>query len=337
MAAPRSRLIVASSMAVLTFAFVFNPAQASTGLEGVPAFGHVFLIIGENTELSQLKTVNAPYLLNTVMPTSAWLTNYFALTHYSEANYVGMTSGQFTSCQQKDGSAASCHQDMPSLFSQLDGAGVPWQSWMESAPAPCYLSSAGGDRTLNHYAPKHNPAIFFDGIEGAGGVWSSTNQSAECLANDIPAGTIGPNDMSAFNGALSNNTVSRFNLIVPNECEDAHDNCKPAGNPITQYDNFLANEVPLIQTWGQSFGGNDWAIIITFDEGITNGPNHADKFGNGGNIAFAVLGPLVHPATYATTVSDHYGLLRTLEDGFGITTYLGNASLASPINTIWNS
>jgi hypothetical protein len=87
---------------------------------------------------------------------------------------------------------------------------------------------------------------------------------------------------------------------------------------------------------GAELGGNEWAIIITFDEGITNGPNHADKFGNGGNIAFAVLGPLVHPATYAT-VSDHYGLLRTLEDGFGITTYLGNASLASPISTIWNS
>jgi len=56
------------------------------------------------------------------------LTNYFALTHFSEANYVGMMSGQFTRCQQFDGSAASCHQDVPNLFSQLDELSVSWQS-----------------------------------------------------------------------------------------------------------------------------------------------------------------------------------------------------------------
>src|SRR5437867_3242725 len=233
MAKSSFRLLLTSAIA-LALAFVFVPAQASAGLEGVPSFGHVFVIVGENTELSQLNSKNAPYLLNTVEPTSAWLTQYFATTHYSEANYVAMTSGQFTPCQQKDGSPASCHQDVANFFSQLDGAGTPWQAWMESAPAGCYLSSAGGDRTLNHYAPKHNPPIFFDNIEGQGGIWSPTNQSQECLDNDLPAGTTGPNDMSAFESALSNDTVSRFNYIVPNECEDAHDNCKPAGNEIKQ-------------------------------------------------------------------------------------------------------
>ena len=129
-------------------------------------------------------------------------------------------------------------------------------------------------------------------------------------------------------------SVAQFNLVVPNECEDAHDNCAPVGNEITQYDDFLAREVPLIEA-SPAFG-SDGLIIITFDEGVTKSPHHADKFGNGGNVAFAVISPLAHNAVYEG-VFDHYSLLRTLEDGFGIGTYVGSANSASPIAPIWNS
>jgi len=311
------------------------PARASDPLEGIPAFGHVFVIMGENTELGQLNMINAPYLLGTLKPQAAWLTNYFALTHFSEANYVGMTSGQFTPCQQFDGSAASCHQDVDNLFNQLDGMGVSWQSWMESMPAPCTLTSSGSAKTLNHYGAKHNPAIFFDDIEGAGGVWSATTKSAECLANDIPAGGTGPNDRSAFDAALASGNVARFNYVVPNECEDAHDNCQPQGNSITQFDDFLTREVPQILS-SPAFG-TDGVLFITFDEGTSNrGDGNGHQFAGGGNIAFAALGPLVVPTTYKAAF-DHYSFLRTLEDGFGISAYLVNAAAASPINTIWTS
>src|SRR3954454_2884136 len=36
-------------------------AHATTELEGVPSFGHVFVIVGENTDLSQLNKNSAPY------------------------------------------------------------------------------------------------------------------------------------------------------------------------------------------------------------------------------------------------------------------------------------
>jgi hypothetical protein len=311
-------------------------AQATTGkTEGVPRFGHVFLIIGENEDLSQLTKNNSPYLLNTVklMPDSAWLTNYWATTHYSESNYVAMTSGQFTACEQADGSIASCHQNVPNLFNQLDttyGAGA-WTSWMESMPSPCDVSSAGGDATLNHYAPKHNPALIFDDVAGS---WSGTTltASSECTSQDIAAGSTGPNDMTTFNAALAAGTVSRFNLVVPNECEDGHDNCKPAGNPVLQFDQFLQREVPLILA-SRAFG-SDGVLIITFDEGTTNSPNRALKVDNGGNVAFAVVSPLANPGSYGNAW-DHYSLLRTLEDGLGVSGYVGAAATATPINTIW--
>lgn len=310
-----------------------SEASVASSVEGVPPFGHMFVIIGENTELGQLNKSNAPYLLGELKPQSAWLTDYFALTHFSEANYIGMTSGQFTRCQQFDYSAESCHQDVDNLFQQLDMAGVPWQSWMESMPAPCTVTSAGSAKDQNHYAPKHNPAIFYDNIEGAGGVWSSTTPSAECLANDIPAGGTGPNDMSSFDAAVASGEVGRFNYVVPNECEDAHDNCKPPGNAITQFDDFLAREVPKIMA-SPAFGA-DGLLVITFDEGTSNrGDGHGHQFAGGGNIAFVALGPLVQPGEYGGTY-DHYSFLRTMEDGFGITTYLGGAGAATPINNIW--
>jgi hypothetical protein len=36
-----------------------------------------------------------------------------------------------------------------------------------------------------------------------------------------------------------------------------------------------------------------------------------------------------------TAAYDHYSLLRTLEDGFGISDHLRGAADASPISTIW--
>lgn len=336
---PHRRVLASARSLVIAGALISSSVVGATltaggvGASSVPAFGHVFLIIGENTGYSQLNAGNAPYLLGSVEPNSAWLTNYFAITHYSEANYVAMTSGQFTPCEQHDGSVASCHQNVPNLFSALDTAGVSWQSWMESMPQQCYLTSAGGDSTLNHYAPKHNPALIYDNVEGTSGVWTNPG-GPECQANDIPAGTTGPNDMSTFNTALTTGAVAQFNLVVPNECEDGHSNCKPAGNPITQYDNFLAREVPLIEA-SPAFGTNG-VIIITFDEGLVNSPNRALKVQNGGNVAFAVISPLAHNAVYQQ-VYTHYSLLRTLQDGFGATAggYLGAAAGSLSITPIW--
>jgi hypothetical protein len=303
--------------------------------EGVPAFGHVFVIIGENAELGNVNKSNSPYLIGTFQPKAAWHTNYFALAHNSLANYIGMTSGQFILCDQNDDPPSTCHQDVPNLFHQLDVAGVSWQSWMESMATPCDVTAETGTlQDSNTYRVKHNPAVYYDNVEGTGGVWSATNKSAECRANVIPAGGTGPNDMSAFDAALSTGAVGRFNLVVPNQCEDAHDNCSPpTANPLTQFDAFLAREVPKIEA-SPAYGTNG-VIIVVYDEGAgDNIKNKQDKFGQGGRVVFAVESPLAKPGTY-TTVFDHYSFLRTMEDGFRLAGYVGNASAVKPINNIW--
>jgi hypothetical protein len=96
-------------------AMVATPAPALHAAASVPTFSSVFVIVGENTSLSQLTTKNAPYQLSTIRPHSAWLLDYWGISHYSTSNYIAMTSGQFLRCHQLDEKPATCNQDVPDL------------------------------------------------------------------------------------------------------------------------------------------------------------------------------------------------------------------------------
>ncbi len=307
-----------------------------THQEGVPRFGHVFLIIGENTTYDHLNSINAPYLMGTIRSNAAWLTQYYAATHWSQANYVALVSGQFTECEQKDGGVL-CHQNVDNLFRQLDSAQLTWKTWLEGGTAKCDTGSGGTCSSetpcpLTGFYTTGNPAILFDDIEGPNGVWSATNPSQECLQNDVPAGD--QNDpMGLFNQALAAGQVANFNFIIPNGCEDGESNCEPIYNRYAQFDGFLAREVPLIEH-SPAFGP-DGVIIVVYDEDErAGGLAPKNGFGSGGHVVCAILSPLAVPGSF-DGVFYHYSLLRTLEDGFGLSGYVGNANDVIPINTMW--
>jgi hypothetical protein len=313
-------------------------AQSTTSnatLEGVPRLGHVFLIIGENTTYDHLTPTNAPYLMGTIRPNAVWFTQYYGATHWSQANYVALVSGQYTSCEQSDYGIA-CHQDVDNLFHQLDVAGLTWKTWLEGAVTKCDTGS-GNNCSSNTACPltgfytTGNPAILFDDIEGPNGVWSATNPSQECLQDDVPAGD-DTDPMGTFHAALAGGKIPNFNFVIPNGCEDGEGNCAPVNNLYTQFDDFLAREVPLIQA-SPAFGRND-VIIVVYDEDERAGGMSDPGLGQGGHTACALLSPIAVPGSYDATAY-HYTLLRTLEDGFGIATYLGSASAVTPLNTIW--
>jgi hypothetical protein len=308
---------------------------APSALEGVPRFAHVFMIVGENTTYDHLKPTNAPYLMSTVRPQGVWFTQYYAATHWSQANYVALVSGQFTRCEQQDGGSA-CHQDVDNLFHQLDVAGLTWKTWLEAGAARCDTGSGGTCSSttacpLTGFYTTGNPAILFDDVEGPNGVWSATTPSQECLQNDVPAGD-DSDPMGLFHQALAAGDVANFNLIIPNGCDDGEGNCAPVNDRYTQFDSFLAREIPLIQA-SPAFGKRD-VIIVVYDEDERAGGMSDPGLGQGGHTACAILSPMVVPGSY-DAVAYHYSLLRTIEDGFGIADYLGSAALVVPLTTIW--
>ncbi len=311
--------------------------MAAATQEGVPAFGHVFLIIGENTDYSALDMSNAPFLMGTVRPNSAWFTSYFAATHWSEANYVALVSGQYNACEQADGSPASCHQNLDNLFHQLDLARKSWNVWLDGGNAACPLSFTSTEQSSSYFTTG-NPPTIFDDVEGTAGVWSATAPSQECLTQDVPAGPAVPpfviNDtgMAWFNANLSRGSVANYNFIVPNGCNSADASCQPVHDRYTQFDNFLAREVPLIEA-SRAFRSNG-VIIILMDEDMRQGGMSNVGPGQGGHTLCALISPLVVPGDYNTTTYA-YGVLRTVQDGFGLSPYLAGAADVAPLPVVW--
>jgi hypothetical protein len=285
---------------------------ATSASAAVPRFGHVFLIVGENTSYSQVTAAHAPYLTRTLRPAGAWLTHYRTFTKSSSlGQYIAMVSGQYTRCEANNALPAHCHQAIPNLFAQLAASGRTWRDWQESMPSPCHRTDAGRPARHNEYGAHHNPALYFTGLR------------ATCRADSLPMGGTGAKATGAFDAALARGEAGNLNLVVPNDCENGHDPC--GGDPVRHFDAFLAREIPRIEA-SPAFG-RDGVIIVTWDEG-------ADPPKDPGHVGALVLGPLVRPGAVDRARHDHYGLERTLAAGFAVNP-LARAAHARAITTIW--
>jgi phosphatidylinositol-3-phosphatase len=318
--AARTAVGVAAALAVV---LVWTPPVASASA-AVPSFGHVFLIVGENTSVQQLTAAHAPFLTGTVRPQGAWLTGYHSFKRSSSlGQYVAMVSGRYTRCEANNDLPDHCHQRVPSLFSQLAATGRSWRDWEESMAQACSPLDSGAAWSRNIYSAHHNPALYFTGLQG-GRFDEAIAPAAPCRTRDLPMGTTGPDDTSAFDAALATGDVGDFNLVVPNDCENGHDPCATR-DPVRQFDDFLAREVPKIEA-SPAFG-TDGTILVTWDEGAD--PPHRPT-----DVGLAALGPLVRPGAVDRSRHDHYGLERTLAEGFRVRP-LGRARTAAAIGSIW--
>ena len=105
--------------------------------------------------------------------------------------------------------------------------------------------------------------------------------------------------------------------VVPDLCHDMHD-CSVATG-----DAWLASRLDSYVQWASSHNS---LFILTFDEDNGTATNQ---------IATIFVGPMVQPGDYPTRI-DHYSLLRTLEDMYGVPP-TGKAASAEPITAIWKS
>lgn len=99
-------------------------------------------------------------------------------------------------------------------------------------------------------------------------------------------------------------------FIVPNLCNDMHD-CSVATG-----DNWLRTHMDSYVQWARSHNS---LFVLTFDE--SDSPTN--------QITTIFVGPMVTPGDYGARI-DHYSVLRTLDDLYGIPA-TGSAASASPI------
>ena len=332
------RVLLAVACA-LAFALSAAPALA------LPPAGHVFVIVLENKGIEDTfgptGWLNAPYLSRELPAQGQLMTRYYGIGHSSLDNYIAMVSGQPPTPKTKAdcpdpltsvgsasvppynlaaGDGCTYPSNFTTIADQLAASGRTWKGYNEDIPSPCSMAASNGK-----YMRKHNPFVFFDSLRDSG----------QCQANDVGLDQLSTDLQSAA-------TTPNLSFIVPNQCNDGHDACPssfPIGNPITddqdglrQIDAFLRKLVPQI-TASPAYQ-QDGLLIITFDEAIETtaccneqpgpaDPNPGSYFPGmpapgGGDTGTVILSKFTKPGSLNTNEYNHYSLLRSLEDLWGL-------------------
>jgi hypothetical protein len=318
---------------------------------------HVFVIVLENEpyQVTFGKHSLAPYLAHELPRQGALLPHYYGIGHYSLDNYIAMISGQAPNpATQQDCSTYSEFKrtapgldahgqalgqgciypaDVKTIADQLEVAGLSWKGYMEDMgrdptreSARCGHVAIGKTDITEHastgdqYADKHNPFVYFHSIIDDPARCGQHVVNFDHLAEDLKHLDSTPN----------------FVYITPNLCHDGHDAPCADGEPggLVSADAFLRKWVPRILA-SPAFR-RDGLLVITFDEGtdgkaccgeqgLAGGPLPGQIGPGGGRTGAVLLSPFIKPGTVSTHAYNHYSLLRTVEDFFGLS-HLGYAA-----------
>ena len=303
-----------ASSAASTAASPATSAASGVSANGSGHYDHIFVIVEENHGFTDVIGNPAAPNLNALAAQYGLATNYYAVTHPSEPNYVALLGGDTFGV--KDDNAYYINRvAAPSLISQLDGAGVSWKAYLQSLPHAgyqgiCYPANCNGAPDKDPlYVSKHNAIANF-----------TTSLNPADWSRQVPIEQLGAD--------LRSGHVPAFDYVIPDECRDQHGDppyCLDSGNPDS---GNLANADPqdqrlvatgdaylgklVFEITGASFWGKgNNAIDVIYDEGNDN--THG-----GGQVANVVVtshGPrhLQDPTFYS-----HYSVLSTIQHDFGL-------------------
>jgi phosphatidylinositol-3-phosphatase len=283
----------------------------------------VFLIMMENTNWADIKgnDAGAPFINGTLLPMGGHAESYLgplanflgvpSTVHTSLENYLWLEAGtNFGLWDNDKDPPANVQTTTQHLADLLENAGVSWGSWQESIDGgSCPLVTAG------NYAPKHNPFVYFTDVTDNGDAGAP-----RCVSHIRP--------YTEFQAHLTAGTLPRYNFITPNLCDDMHTLC---GGPSTtaQGDTWLSQNVPAILSSSQFTQGG--VLFILWDESeITLACPTANCA-----IPMIVLSPFgkTQAGGYSNNIHyDHSSMLRTIQEIFGVTPYLGGAADAGDLS-----
>jgi len=316
----------------------------------VPRYAHIVVIVEENKDYAQiLNPAMAPNIAG-LAARYGDATQFFGEVHPSEANYVALLGGDTFGIHDDD--AFYCHAGMtdpfcfgaaqpgyadhtvrtPHLGQQLEGKGLTWKGYYEDLPTAGALAVIADEpgypdptRRAPFYASKHSGFVNFASVQ-------KDPKRAEHIV-----------DFHQLDADLASGQLSNFALVVPNQCNEMHGlhapnlppGCDGANIPalIARGDKVTGELVKRIQATDAWRSRDNVAIVITFDEGsgktregccaVT--PAAPSNYG-GGHIPTIVITNHGPRGVRDDTAYNHYSLLRTIEDAFGVSEHLGHAA-----------
>lgn len=218
----------------LALSLVFSaPAFAA---ESGRYFDRIITVVFENTNYQD--ALAQPFF-KMLANGGANFTNFLAMTHPSQGNYIALTSGSLHGVTG-DGKVTL---DVNNIVDLLEARGLTWKVYAENFPGGCYTGAAKG-----RYVRKHNPFISYKNIQG---------NPARC-AHIVDAAEF---DRDAVAGTLPN-----YAFYIPNLDHDGHD------TNVTYADNWYSKKFTKY-IFDTSFMART-ILISTFDE---SGPSRKNQ------------------------------------------------------------
>lgn len=185
--------------------------------------------------------------------------------------------------------------DVRHIGDLLEEKGLSWKMYAEDYPGNCFLGAAAG-----RYVRKHAPFLSFVNVQ---------RSPARC-ARVVNARTL---DDDVARGELPT-----FSLYIPDQDHNAHD------RSLGYADSWLAGRFgPLLANPAFAAGT---LFVVTFDESRNWG----------GNLIYtSLVGAGVRAGSLSMRRYDHYSLLRTIEDIFGLGSLGQKDATAKVIDDIW--
>ena len=294
------------------------------------------------------------YLSRTLEKKGELLLRYEAVAHEHLPNGIALLSGQGPTAQTASdcptysalapGTAGSQEQvlgegcvypsSVQTLPGQLTAKGLTWKAYVQGidegpgTPVACPHPALGAEDptfATGPYAGYRNPFVYFQSIVG----------SSECASSDV--------GLAALAGDLRRAaTTPSLSYIVPDRCTDGGPSACTAGAPAEPADSSSLLGTVVGEIMGSQAYKQGGLIVVTADEAPSAGeygdsssccgqpayPNFISpgRQHGGGAVGALLLSPFVKGGTTVSESYNHYSLLRTIEDVFGLS-HLGYAAL----------
>ena len=228
---------------------------------------HVVVVIEENRSLTDMRGASEVPYINQLAKEGALLTDYHAIRHPSEPNYVALFSGD---TQGVDDDSCPHSYAKPNLAEALAARKAGFAIYSENLPATGFTGCGSDDKL---YRRKHNPVPDFPAV---------------------PAGDNRP--FSDFPGDYSK--LPAVSFVVPNMMNDMHD-----GSPA-QADAWLKSKLDGYKRWAMSHHS---LLIVTWDEDDGSDNNRVMTVVVGQDVKPGEYGQRLDHYDLLHTLTDLYG------------------------------
>ncbi len=286
--------------------------------QGLPKFGNVVIVVGENKDFSTTyNSANMPYLTS-LANTYGLGVNYYSDTHPSIGNYFNLTTGYILTDDDSQ-TPQSFPISLNNIALEVQNAGGTWKDYVENLPG----ANACPGLHPGAYYVRHDPLEYMTTINQERSNFVCFNQLAkDVLFHRLPT----------------------LSWVVPNGCDDAHD-CS-----IQTFDSWLHQAIgPLVLSPYFKPGGTG-LLVIVFDENNDDGSPDCETttegLGCGGRVELVVISPYSKrgyqsPGGDTRNYNSSYdaaNILRLIAQGLGLpTSNLGWAANGVPMADFFSS